>query len=207
MAKHEFLRRTYLQIFNDEGENGGQGAGDEGDAGKGGSDQQNEDAKMVNMTQEEYDKSIQKRLDRGKKSWEKEFHESDDYKAFQEHQENKKTSDQKIQDQLKNMDSLKQSNADLTSKIQAYEQKDQLTKAEVNPEFTDYVMFEIQKSMSDDVDFETALKGFKENESNAKYFGSQQQRGNNGRQGQRHGGSASKGSTASNILSKMYGDK
>lgn len=196
-------------MFNGEGGDGGdsgQGAGGEGGAGKGGSGQQNNEPKMVSMTQEKYDESITKRLERGKKSWEKEFHESDDYKAFQEFQEGKKTNDQKIQEQLKGMDALKQQNAELTSKIQSYDQKSILTKGDVNPEFTEFVMHKLQTSMKEGDDFESVFESFKKEDSNAKYFGSQQQQSSR-RQGQRHNGSGSKAGTASNIISKMYGDK
>lgn len=198
MAKYEFLRKVLMQMFNDgEGGEGGQGEGGEGD----------QEPKMVQMTQEEFDQTIEKRLKRAEKNFEKSFKQSDEFKNFQSWQEGQKSEAEKLQEQLKGMEELKQTNADMASKIQSFEQKELLTKANVNPEFNDFVRFEIQKSMNDGDDFGEALEKFKQAESNAKYFGSQQQQ-QSFRQGQRHSGKGgSKGSTASSIISKMYGDK
>lgn len=207
---HKFSRNVFMQLFNDDGDkgdNGGQGAGDQGDAGKGGSGEP-EQPKMVTMTQEDYDKSIQKRLDRGKNSWEKEFKESEDFKNFQAHMEGQKSESEKLQEKLKGMDTVKQQNEELSSKLRSYEQKSLLTKAETNDEFVDFVLYEVQKTMKDGDEFESALEAFKKVDSNAKYFGSQQQQQQSFRQGQRHSGKGNgEGSTAANLISKMYGDK
>lgn len=209
--KELFLKRTMLQFFADDDNGGDGGAGDGGSGDKGGQGDSggakaDDKPKEITMTQKEYDKKIQSRLDRGKKAWEKEFHESDDYKAFQKYQDGQKDEKQKMQESLKGMNDIKSENDSLKAKIAGFEQSDAIRKAEVNDEFVDFVKFEVNKTLDKfDGDFDDALKAFKENEKNAKYFGASSNGSKS--QGKRHGGKGGEINAAAALVSKMYGGK
>ena len=201
MSKYEklFLKRIYVQLFNDPEPTPGATPEPVKDP------EPAKEPKMVNMSQDDYDASIAKRLDRAEKAWEKKFHESDSFKAFKAYEEGQKSETDKLNEKLKGMSELEKSNADMAKKIQGYEQSSLLTKADVNPEFNEFVMHKIQSSMNEGDDFGESLEKFKTDEANAKYFGSQQQ--SSTRQGQRHGKGGGQDSKASTIIDKIYGNK
>ena len=56
-----------------------------------------------------------------------------------------------------NVSTLQTQNAQLTSEIDGYKQIDAIGKANISSQYSEYVRFEVNKMVSDDKDFETAL--------------------------------------------------
>lgn len=117
----------------------------EGAAGDG--SQGNEPEKT--FTQAELDAIVKERLARAAKG----LPAKDELTAFKKWQEEQKAEGLKSDDKLKKLEEYEQ-------KLQAYEQREKVRAANVEGRFIDFVVFEANRRMNKNTDFEAALKAY-----------------------------------------------
>lgn len=207
MKVYKKIKELYLQMFADDDGDDGAGAGD-GDQGDGGSSDGDGKGEEKTFTQSEMDKVVGKEKAKAAAKAEKTFKSSDEYKSYQEYVDNKKSADEKVQDQLKDMGDLKTSNQKLQTELDSLKNEKKLGEAGVNPDFKDFALHEINKTVNDDTDFDAALEAWKGKESNAKYIGETQQTNPKTGKRQNSGGSGQAGSRQERMLNQLgYGPK
>lgn len=160
---------------------------------------------MVNMTQADFDDKIKGITAKERKKAAKEFESSDEYKAFKDWQENSKTDQQRMQDQLDKIPGFQQTISDLQKELNGYKNKDVLRTQNVDDKFLDYVNFEVNKMVNDDTDFGEALTAYLQN--NQQYIkGQAETQSNKGfTTGQRHTDNKDVSSLADQMESMLFG--
>ena len=194
--KYKLMLQLFADDNNDQNNNGDDNQNKESD------NQEQSQEEEKKFTQSELDEKINKRLARQDKKFEKEFKESDEYKAFVDYQESKKTDDQKIQDQLNKMADIEKQNSDYKAQLENYKNRDILRSKNVKEEFVDYINFEVSKLVNEENDFNTALEKYLED--NDQYLNSETTDNKTLTTGKRHKkGADTKGSIASQILAQQ----
>lgn len=83
------------------------------------------------------------------------------YNELEKNSQNDDVSKQKIEDLEKQLNEANTKYTTLNAEHNHYLQKDKVTGAGFKKEFVDFVISEINKNVTDTVDFETAMKGYK----------------------------------------------
>lgn len=197
------LNRIYLQLFAEEEKENTPPADPQGqeptNTPEGGEVQEPE----KKYTQADIDSAVQKRLAREKGKAEKEFKNSDDYKAFSEWKESQKTEQEKYTELETGYNDLMAQNQDLHSQLQSYKNKDTLRGKGVKDDFVGFVGYEVQKLVSEDKDFDTALGEYLEK--NPQYANTEKPSGFQAGRRQKGNPKAESG-LADEMLKKFYGD-
>ena len=147
------LFKINLQMFNDE-ENDTTTINGDG--------QPAQEPEVKTYTQEQVDNMIKKRLARQDNKFEKEFKNSEEYKAYGEWKEAQKTEGEKIRQQVEDYNNLKSEFNSLQSELNAYRNKDILRSQNIEDKYLDYVNFEVSKNVTEEKDYQTALNEYLE---------------------------------------------
>ena len=112
------------------------------------------------FSQADVDKIVKERLLRESKKLEKNFKDSDDYKKYLEYQENLKTDEQKNVERLNQLTDLENNNKSLQAELDSYKNKEILVKDGVDPNFAEFVNFEINKLVNEETDYNAAKEQY-----------------------------------------------
>lgn len=122
-----------------------------------------EETKVEETTQKTYtQEDINNSFNAGMSKAKKEFEKSEDYKNFQEWKKSNQNDSEKINE-------LTSLNEQLTKENNLLKATNQVAKSDVKPEFLKFVTSEVMSMVNETTDFETALKDYKQK--NSQFFG------------------------------------
>lgn len=174
------INKIDLTLFDDGDQGGDAGGGDDGGTG-GQGDQGGGDGGNAGktFTQSQLDAIIADRVARADAKADKALKNSDDYKAYEKYKADQQTADEKRKGELEAIEATKGENAALKAQLEGIANEKKLSSANIDPDFNEFVMHQVNKGVNDKTDFDASLKAFAENEANAKYIIAQDSGDNN----------------------------
>jgi len=114
----------------------------------------NDDSKTY--TEEQVQQMIKDRLKREKKD----MPSKEDLEAFKEWKESQKTPDDKTKEEAEALEQIKKEAEEYKQKAQMYENKEKVLKKDVPLEFAEFVAYQANKLVDEDVTFDKALEKY-----------------------------------------------